>query len=85
MLQHRERSEWARCSSLMSLVANAFAARGKKFKPADFDPFSKLDRRQAGKVSVEVFGAMMGFQRKDSDATSRNAGGPGRPYQRGGV
>lgn len=47
MAEGREQSEWARASSLMALIANAHrdARKTRPFKPADFDPFARRDRR----------------------------------------
>ena len=43
MAEARERSEWARASALMALIANAHRdpKKNKAFKPRDFDPFTR--------------------------------------------
>lgn len=42
MSEARERSDWARASALMALIANAHRdpRKGRAFKPGDFDPFA---------------------------------------------
>ena len=43
MAEARQRSDWARTSTLMALIANAHrdARKTRAFKPSDFDPFVK--------------------------------------------
>ncbi len=45
MSEARERSEWARASALMALIANAHRdpKKNKAFKPGDFDPFARAN------------------------------------------
>lgn len=45
MADSRERSEWARASALMALIANAHRdpRKGRAFKPSDFDPFARTN------------------------------------------
>lgn len=45
MSEARERSEWARTSALMALLANAHRdpRKGRAFKPSDFDPFARAN------------------------------------------
>ncbi|MEQ9616666.1 MAG: hypothetical protein RLN60_01385 [Phycisphaerales bacterium] len=42
MAEARQRSEWARTSTLMALIANANRdpKKTRAFKPSDFDPFA---------------------------------------------
>lgn len=44
MAESRERSDWARTSALMALIANAHrdAKKTRAFKPSDFDPFARV-------------------------------------------
>lgn len=58
MLDQRERSEWRRSSSLMTVIAGVFAGKGKKPKFEEFDPFAAADRP---KLKAADFGHMMGF------------------------
>lgn len=43
MAEQRERSEWARTSALLALIANAHRdpRKSRPFRPSDFDPFVK--------------------------------------------
>jgi len=43
MAEARERSEWARTSALLALIANAHRdpKKTRAFKPSDFDPFAR--------------------------------------------
>lgn len=55
MAEARQRDEWARTSSLMTLIANVHRNHKKTraFKPSDFDPLAP--RRQATPVvGVEI-------------------------------
>ncbi|TVQ33879.1 MAG: hypothetical protein EA376_01205 [Phycisphaeraceae bacterium] len=47
MAEQRERSEWARTSSLLALIANVHRdpKKTRAFKPGDFDPFTKRTGR----------------------------------------
>ena len=42
--------DWERTSAMMALFANANAAKGKKYNPDDFNPFSQIES-QGGQVS----------------------------------
>jgi len=50
MAEGRERSEWARMSALLALIANAHRdpKKSRAFKPGDFDPYA---RRGGGTVN----------------------------------
>jgi len=43
MAEARERSDWARTSALLALIANAHrdAKKTRAFKPSDFDPYAR--------------------------------------------
>ena len=43
MAEARQRSEWARTSTLMALIANAHRdpKKTRAFRPGDFDPFAR--------------------------------------------
>lgn len=55
MAEGRVRSEWARTTAQMALLANCHRdpKRGRLFKPADFDPFTER-RDVKAKVGIEV-------------------------------
>jgi len=61
MLEQRERSEWARTSSIMWVIASSFAPKGKKLTPASFDPWAKQSARTVGAVE---FGHLLGLSSK---------------------
>jgi len=46
MADARSRSEWARFSALMALIANCNRASksSRKYKPSDFDPYAKKSK-----------------------------------------
>ena len=54
MAEGRQRSEWARNSALMALIANTQRdpKKSRAFRPSDFDPFSGPS--PAAKVGVGV-------------------------------
>lgn len=62
MLEQRERSEWNRASSIMALIASAFASKGKQFKPDDFNPFAV--HKIEGTISAKDLGQAFGFKKK---------------------
>jgi len=53
MAEARERSEWARTSTLMALIANAHrdAKKTRAFKPSDFDPFAKRESATTNNIA----------------------------------
>mgnify|MGYP003331862022 CR=1 len=51
--------EWDRTSSVMALFANANAAKGKKYSPEDFHPFSQMKRSQGQVSSKEEADALL--------------------------
>lgn len=60
MLDGHERSAWARTSTLACVIATGFSAmagKRKKFKPSDFDPFSK--KTEGGRMGAAEFGALL--------------------------
>ena len=48
MAEARERSEWARTSALLALIANAHRdpKKTRAFKPGDFDPYARRDEER---------------------------------------
>jgi len=54
MAEAREKSEWARASALLALIANAHRdpKKGRVFRPNDFDPFAQRSRE--GKADITV-------------------------------
>ena len=52
MAEARERSEWARTSAMLALIANAHRdpKKTRAFKPGDFDPFA----RHAGETTNDT-------------------------------
>jgi hypothetical protein len=59
MAMARQRSDWNRTASMMSLFANANRdpAKSKVFVPADFHPF--IERLPEPKVGIEALKAML--------------------------
>ena len=51
----KQRSDWNRTSASMALFANANRdpKRGRPFKPSDFDPYARQDRRERTDVDRE--------------------------------
>ncbi len=47
MAEARERSDWARTSALLALIANAHrdAKKTRPFKPSDFDPYGRRESK----------------------------------------
>jgi len=60
----RLRRDWDRTSSMMALFANANAAKGKKYSPDDFNPFSKMDSNQGQVSSQEEAEALLEKMKK---------------------
>ena len=54
MAEGRERSEWARASALLALIANAHRdpRKSRPFKPGDFDPFARPRTAAAGDMAA---------------------------------
>ena len=54
MAEARERSEWARTSTLMALIANAHrdAKKIRPFKPTDFDPFTQQEKKNVNDMAL---------------------------------
>lgn len=54
MAEARERSEWARASALLALIANAHRdpKKGRVFRPGDFDPFAQRGREARADITV---------------------------------
>lgn len=75
MLEARERSEWARTSSTLCMIASGFVGLGgkrKKFKPSDFDPFAAKKHKT---VDVREFGALVFGIKKAKKAGKKVPGG----------
>ncbi len=62
MLEEAERSEWGRVSSIMALIASAFGSKGKRYTPADFNPFEV--NKVEGTVDAKGLGSLLGFTKK---------------------
>jgi hypothetical protein len=61
MAEGHGRQQWMHTSVLCALIANAHrdAKRGRPFKPEDFNPYAKQDRReQAIHVTPETIGLL---------------------------
>ena len=69
MTEARERSEWARTSTLMALIANAHrdAKKTRAFRPSDFDPFAQRDKKTVG--DMELLKAMFTMKKEVNDGT----------------
>ncbi|MCC7350217.1 MAG: hypothetical protein IT446_06575 [Phycisphaerales bacterium] len=64
------RERWSHTSLICALIANAHRdpKRGRPFKPADFDPYARQDRRQvADKRSLAIIREALEGQRKATD------------------
>jgi len=50
------RERWDHTSALMALVANVNRdpKKGRAFRPSDFDPYARTDRRVAGKEELAL-------------------------------
>ena len=68
MAEARGRDNWAHTSALLALTANVYRDPKKTpaFKPADFDPYTATDRREA--IEVKDMGVL-----KDAFTRGRNA------------
>ena len=49
MAEARGRDEWSHTATLLAMIANVNRdpKKGRPFKPADFDPYARHDRRSA--------------------------------------
>ena len=67
MAEARQRSEWARMSTLLALIANAHrdAKKTRAFTPSDFDPFA---RRQSSTTN-DMAGLRAVFQGRTARTT----------------
>lgn len=67
MAEARQRSEWARASTLMALIANAHrdAKKTRAFKPSDFDPFAQQEKQTVNDMAL--LKAMFTGQNKESN------------------
>lgn len=68
MAEGKGRARWAQTAMLCTLIANANRdpKRGRAFKPDDFDPYAKLDRRRrqpAGKQDLAMLRAVLDAQK----------------------
>jgi len=69
MTEARERSEWARTSTLMALIANAHrdAKKTRPFKPTDFDPFTQQEKKNVNDMAL-LKAMFTGMQKETNDA-----------------
>ena len=58
MAEGRQRSDWARTSALLALLANAHRdpRKTRAFKPSDFDPFAR--RHEHAKADISALKAV---------------------------
>lgn len=56
--------EWDRTSSVMALFANANSAKGKRYSPEDFHPFSQHKKSQGGVSSKAEAEALLEKMKK---------------------
>jgi len=68
MLEHRERSEWGRTSSILAFIHNAFAKQPKE--PREFDPYERAD--EAERVRNQPFDINQFRALLPPDAKERN-------------
>lgn len=75
MAEARERSEWARISTLLALIANAHrdSKKTRAFKPSDFDPFA---RRQSNTTN-DMAGLRAVFQGRTAERTENKEANDG--------
>ena len=65
----RQRSDWDRFASLLAVVANCHAVKGRRFKPMDFHPFRK---NNAQELTITRKEASSLFRQLASAAARRN-------------
>jgi len=75
MAEARQRSEWARTSTLLALIANAHRdpKKTRAFKPSDFDPFA----RQMSGAMNDMAGLRAVFQGRTAERTENKEANDG--------
>lgn len=75
MAEGRERSEWARSSVLLALLANAHRdpKKTRAFKPSDFDPFAQ--RAEAKPNNIPALRAVFSAAAKPSAIAKEDGDG----------
>lgn len=75
MAEARQRSQWARTSTLLALIANAHrdAKKTRAFKPSDFDPFA----RRENSTTNDIAGLRAVFQGRTAERTENKEANDG--------
>jgi len=71
MTEGRARDDWNRAAMLMAVVAQCHAGKGRKFTPADFNPFAQSRGMRVNKSNIgemrDVFKQAFGKVEKGSE------------------